>query len=59
MDESTASSVKSFLILTQALAAQSSHNSEGLPPLGILELCWCLHKLLSVVSVPLCRCMIY
>ena len=39
MDESTASSVKSFLILTQALAAQSSHNSEGLPRLGILERC--------------------
>jgi len=39
MVQSTASSVKSFLILTQALPVQSSHTSEGLPRLGILELC--------------------
>ena len=39
MVESTASSLKSFLILTQALHVQSSHTSEGLPHSGILELC--------------------
>ena len=37
--DSTASSVKSFLILTQALHVQSSHSSDGLPSLCILELC--------------------
>jgi len=54
MVESTASSVKSFLILTQALPVQSSHISEGVPSLGILELYGCPYELLSVVSVPLC-----
>jgi hypothetical protein len=39
MVDSSASSVKSFLILTQALPVQSSHTSAGLPPSGILELC--------------------
>jgi len=39
MVHSTGSLVKSFLTLTQALPVQSSHTSEGLPRLGILELC--------------------
>jgi hypothetical protein len=41
----TASPVSSFLILTEVLHVWTSHTFDGLPSLGNLELCRCLHKL--------------